>query len=189
MKRLTRTSLFALSLALLPALSHAQSLVREPEATGAEALENVAEFSEVLLEHSDPVAQVNGAIAACALAVDDPDAAKDLFLNGGWTGQPAEEGETIFAAPSAAATFVAITDEGSYCTLTTTAMSTADAMKNFFDVTNAIGWPPFEWEDDGNLGCLQADMDADLHVLITAANDECASEADAKITFTYPEGN
>ncbi len=187
--RLCQSSLVALSLALIPTMTNAQSLTREPEETGADALENVAEFSGLLLVQPDPVAQVGGAMAACALAVSDPDAAKALFTDAGWTGQPAEDGETIFAATGDATTFVSILDAGTYCALTTTAMGTADAMKNYFDVTNAIGWPPFDWADDGNLGCLQADMDADLHAQITAANDECASETDAKITFTIPEGN
>lgn len=183
------SSLFAVALAIGPTLASAQSLVREPEATGADALENVAEFSGYLLVQPDAVAQLGGAIATCALAVSDPDAAKALLTQAEWAGQPAEDGETIFAANGDTSTFVSITDEGGYCSLITTMMGTSDAMKNFFDVTNAIGWPPFEWADDGNMGCMQADMDEDLYAEITAANEECASQTDAMIIFTTLESN
>ncbi len=168
-------------------IAQAQSLTREPEASAEAALAHVGEVAAPLLGHTDSVARLGGAMAVCALAVGDPDAAKALLTQGGWLVQPAESGESIFADTGDGVSFVAITDAGGECSVVTTALGTADAQKNYFDMTNAIGWPPFDWTDDGNMGCMTAPMDAQLTAEITAANGDCTSAQDAMVTFTTGE--
>jgi hypothetical protein len=78
-------------------------------------------------------------------------------------------------------------DQGGECMVSTTVSGTADVMKNFFDTTDALGWPAFDWADDSGQGCLTATLDAALAVAITGADGTCPSPDTATITFTAPQ--
>ena len=136
---------------------------------------------------ADALARVTGAMAACTLAVSDPKAATTLLQDAGWLAQPAEAGEVIFADTADAATFATMADQGGDCSVSTTVSGTADVMKNFFDTTDALGWPAFDWADDSGQGCLTASLDAALAVAITGTDGTCPSPDTATITFTAPQ--
>ena len=90
MTRLCLPALSALSLALVPTLALAQ------DSTVADALARVPAVAAPVLAHSDAMARVTGAMAACTLAVSDPKAAAALLQDAGWLAQPAEAVEVIF---------------------------------------------------------------------------------------------
>lgn len=182
MLRHTKITLAATLLATMAApMAHAQ------DSTVADALARVPAVAAPVLAHSDAMARVTGAMAVCTLAVSDPKAAATLLQDAGWLAQPAEAGEVIFADTADAATFASIADQGGECSVSTTVSGTADVMKNFFDTTDALGWPAFDWADDSGQGCLTASLDAALAVAITGADGTCPSPDTATITFTAPQ--
>lgn len=180
--RLCLSSLIALGLALGPTL--AQEVMGD--GTVEQSLVRIPDVAAKVLNHEDAMARVTGAMAACILSVSDPKGAITLFQDAGWIGQPAEDGDTVFADTKDAETFVTILNNGGGCVITTTASGTADVMKNFFDTTDALGWPPYDWADDGNMGCLNAALDKDLLAVIAGNGDACTSPDGATIHITIP---
>ena len=165
--------------ASLPALAQ--------DGTVAQALARVPEVSARVLNYDDDMARATGAMAVCTLAVSDPTKGIALLKGAGWLIQPAEAGETVFADNRDGVNVVTIVNDGGDCTVNTKASGTADVMKNFFDTTDALGWPPYDWTDDGNLGCLNAPLADDLLAVVTGKDDACTSPDGATVHFTNPQ--
>ncbi len=157
------------------------------DGTVEQSLARIPDVAAPVLKHEDAMARVTGAMAACILSVSDPKGAITLFQDAGWIGQPAEDGETVFADTQEGATLVTILNDGGDCVINTTVSGTADVMKNFFDTTDALDWPAYDWADDGNMGCMNAPLDDDLLAVITGAGDACTSPDAATVHITIPQ--
>lgn len=175
-RALFRIATAALTLmATAPVAAHAQSV--------EESLAKAVDTAKTVLNHQDGLARATGAMAICTVAVGAPDTAIAALKDAGWSGDKDDEGDIAFDYQGNDETVVTIDPKGGYCIVETSAAGTSDAAKNFFDVTDALNWPPYDWNDDGDLGCYKLALDPGLQVAISGPGDACKSDTDAVLEF------